>query len=70
MLEYKIDIIAKLKEKGYNQTKIRRENLLTQSAMTAIRNGKPIHWTTIDKICCLLNCQPSDFIEYKANPLE
>ena len=62
MLQYKIDIIKALKEHGITTTKIRREKLLTETALTSIRAGKPIHWTTLEKICDLLNCQPSDII--------
>lgn len=62
MLKYKIDILKALKEKGYTTTKIRREKLITETALTAIRAGKPIHWTTIEKICDLLECQPNDIL--------
>ena len=69
MLSYKVNIIEELKKAGYNTYKIRKEKLLTQSALTAIRSGDPIHWTTLEKICDLLNCQPSDILENK-KPLE
>lgn len=65
MLSYKVNIIEELKKAGYNTYRIRKEKLLTQSALTAIRAGDPIHWTTIEKLCDLLNCQPSDLIENK-----
>ena len=63
MLQYKIDILQALKDQGINTTKIRKEKLLTEATLTAIRAKKPIHWTTLEKICDLLNCQPSDIIE-------
>ena len=64
MLRYKIDVLAALKDKGYTTYRIRKENLITEKSLTAIRHGKPIHWTSIEKICELLDCQPNDFLEY------
>ena len=37
MLEYKIDVIASLKSKGYNSTRILHEGLISQSAMQKLR---------------------------------
>lgn len=64
MLYYKIDVLKALKDKGYSTTRIRKEKLINESALTAIRHNKPIHWTTIDKICMLLDCQPNLFLGY------
>lgn len=64
MIVYK-DIIEKLKVAGYSTYRIRKEKLLQEASLTAIRNGKPIHLTTVDTICRLLQCQPGDILEYK-----
>ena len=64
MLTYKIDVIATLKEYGYNSTRILRENLLRQSAMTKIRNGEMIGIKTLDQLCTLLDMQPGNIIKY------
>ncbi len=61
---YKIDVIAALKEKGYNTNRLRTENLLSQSAIQSIREKKPISWSNIAKICALLECQPGDILIY------
>ena len=54
-----------LKEKGYNTTKIRRENVMSQSAWQKIRTGTgDIDTRTIKRLCALLNCQPGDIMEY------
>ena len=63
-LEYSIDVLAALKEAGYSQAFMRKERILPGSVVTRIRNHEPIKWVTIEKICELLNCQPSDFLEY------
>ena len=64
MLIYKIDVIEKLKEAGYNTARIRKEKLLNESALQYIREGKPIGPKTLDGICRLLECQPGDLLEY------
>lgn len=63
-LQYKIDIMAELKKKGYSSTKIREEKLIGQSYLQQIRHGELVSWKTIDTICSLLDCQPGDLIEY------
>ena len=64
MLKYKIDVIQELKKKGYNTNKMRKEKLLSESAIQRLRRKEPIQWSNIDKICALLQCQPADLIEY------
>jgi len=63
-VQYKIDILAALKEKGYNTTRLRREKLLAESTLQAFRTGQLVSWTNIARLCALLNCQPGDFLEY------
>lgn len=63
MIIYK-EVIEKLKDAGYNTNKLRREKLLSESVLQAIRDGKPITTTSINEICRMLKCQPGDIIEY------
>lgn len=63
-LVYKIDILAALKQKGYNTTTIRKDKLLAEGVMQSLREQKPISWANISKICELLDCQPGDILEY------
>lgn len=54
-----------LMERGVSTYQLRRDKLIGQGTLTNIRNGTgnlSIH--TIDRLCALLNCQPSDFLEY------
>ena len=67
-IQYKIDIMAELKEKGYSSTKIREEKLIGQSYLQQIRHGELVSWKTIDTICSLLDCQVGDLIEYVKEP--
>jgi len=62
-LIYKIDIIAALKEKGYNTNILRKEKLLAEGVIQALREKKSISWVNISKLCALLECQPGDILE-------
>lgn len=64
-LVYKIDVLAALKKNAYNTTRLRREKLLAESVIQALREQRPISWNNISRICELLDCQPNDFLEYK-----
>lgn len=64
MIRYKIDILSALKEAGYNTNRLRKEKLLAEGVIQSLREGKYIALQNIDKICCLLDCQPADLIEY------
>lgn len=61
-LVYKIDVLAALKEKGYNTNRLRKEKILAESTIQKLRDQKPISWANIAQICDLLNCQPNYFL--------
>ena len=63
-LQYKIDVVAALKDKGYTSYKIRQEKLLSESTIQKLRSGKGVSWENIETLCRLLNCQPGDLLEY------
>ncbi|MBD5111491.1 MAG: helix-turn-helix transcriptional regulator [Ruminococcaceae bacterium] len=63
-LQYKIDILEALKSKGINTNKLRKEKLLSEGVIQALREKKPISWSNISKICEMLQCQPGDIMEY------
>lgn len=64
MIVYK-DILGKLKAKGYSSYRIVKENVISQSIVQKIREGKPITTDTLNTICKLTGLQPKDLIEYK-----
>ena len=63
-LRYKGDILAMLKSKGITTYQMRREKLLSEGAIQSLREGGPLSWANIEKLCKLLNCQPGDILEY------
>lgn len=64
MLEFKIDILERLKEKGYNTGRLRREKLIGENALTQIRKGIVPGTKTINSLCELLEMQPGSIIRY------
>ena len=64
-LVYKINVLQALKEAGYNTNVLRKEKLLAEGVIQALREKKPISWANIEKLCRLLNCQPGDIMEFK-----
>ena len=53
-----------MKEKGLTTYVIRKENIISQSALTSLKNGKSVKTETIERLCKSLNCQPGVIMEY------
>lgn len=64
MIIYK-DILQKLKDAGYNTTRIRKEKVFGESILQRLREGGALTTTTLDKICELTGLDITDLIEYK-----
>lgn len=63
-LQYEIDVVSALKEKGYSSYRIRQEKLLSESTIQKLRAGKGVSWENLETLCALLECQPADLIEF------
>lgn len=63
-VQYKIDVLAALKDAGYSTYKLRRDKLLGESVIQQIRDGVPISWSNMGRLCHLLSYQPGDIMEY------
>lgn len=63
-ISYKIDVLTALKEHGFTTYKIRKEKLLAESTVQALRRGELISLDNIARICSMLRCQPGDILEY------
>ena len=52
-------------ERGITTYKIRKNNIMSQSALTKMKNSTgSIDTRTIEKLCMILDCQPGDIMEY------
>ena len=65
-MRYKIDVLAALKEAGYSSYRLREEKLLSESTLQKLRDGIIVSTDVIEQLCGLLNCQPGDLLEHKA----
>lgn len=63
MWRYKIDVLKELSNRGYTSTKMRKYKIISQATLQNIRQGKGITTDTINTLCIILKCQPSDIIE-------
>lgn len=63
MIKFKIDILASLKEAGYNQTLL-QGGLLPKSTIQALKDGGNITLESLNKVCILTGLQPGDLLEY------
>ena len=61
--KYRIDVLAELKKKGYNSTRIRNERIFGQRVVQQFRDGELSSWAVVDKLCTLLECNIEDIIE-------
>ena len=54
-----------LKQKGITTYRIRKENIISQAALTKMKNGEGnIDTRTLERLCKVLDCQPGDILEY------
>ena len=63
-LQYRVDVLAALKAKGYTTYQIRKEKLLSESTVHKLRAGVGVSWENIETLCRLLECQPGYIIVY------
>ncbi len=61
---YKIDVLEKLKERGYSTYRLRKEKLLGEATIQSLRENKLVSWENIGRLCSLLECQPGDIIMF------
>lgn len=61
---YKINILPELKKMGYTTTRLRKDRLLTDRAVQTLREGKPLSFKNLAKICELLCCDVGDILVY------
>lgn len=64
MLTYKFDVLEALKEAGYNTGRLRREKLLSETAIQHLRDSEMVGIKSIEKLCKLLDMQPGNIIKY------
>lgn len=71
-MSFKYDkLFTLLKERGISSYKIRQENIISQAALTKMKNGEGhIDTRTLERLCAYLHCQPGDIMEYQEDTAE
>lgn len=69
-IRYKVNVLDALRDAGFTTYRIRKEKLLHEMTLQALRDNKMVSWKVLDEICALLNCQPGDLIERVDDPEE
>lgn len=64
MFVYRFDVLQALKNAGYNTTRLRKEKLLGENAIQALRQNQMVGIIALEKICGLLEMQPGNIIKY------
>lgn len=63
-LNYKIDVLAALKDKGYSSYRLVNEKIFGNGSVQKLRHGEMLGIEGIATLCDLLNCQPGDLLEF------
>lgn len=63
-IKYKADILARLKDRGYSSTRLRKEKLFGERTIQDIRTQAEIPYKALNRLCELLDCEIGDIIEY------
>lgn len=61
-ITYKVDVLEKLKEAGYNTNRLRKDKLLGEATIQKLRENKLVSWNNIATICELLDCRIEDIV--------
>lgn len=64
MIQYKINVLEALKNKGFTTYTIRQNKIFGQATMQQMRSGEIVSINAINKLCALLQCQVGDILEY------
>lgn len=63
-LQYKINVLEALKDKGYTTYTLRKEKRLSESTIQKLRVGEGVAWDNLETLCKLLDCDICDILEY------
>lgn len=61
---YKFDVLQALKEKGFSTYRLRKEKILAESTLQALRSGELVSYAIIERLCEMLGCNIGDLLNY------
>lgn len=63
-LEWRVDVLALLKENGYSTYRLRKDKIFAESTVQKLRNKELINWQDVETICRITGKQPGKLIWY------
>lgn len=63
-LQYKINVLQTLKDKGYNTSQLRNEKIIGEATIQRLRHNQSVSYEVLSKLCMLLECDIGDILEY------
>lgn len=62
----KVNLDVILVQKQLTMTELSKQVGITMANLSILKNGKAkaIRFSTLEKLCSVLNCQPGDILEY------
>lgn len=68
MVIYKIDVLEKLKDKGFTTYRLRKEKIIGEATIQRLREKKSVSFEVLSLLCELLECDLDYIIGYVKEP--
>lgn len=69
-IRYKVDVLSKLKAAGWTTYKLRKERVIGERTLQQLRDGVPVSWETVSRLCDLLACDVGDLLTVKPGEVD
>lgn len=63
---YNMDVLKALKDNGYSTYRLRKDKILAESTIQALRSETLVSYEIIGRLCEMLSCQPGDILAYES----
>ena len=65
-IRYRLDVLEALKAAGWSTYRLgaRGEKIIGERTIQMLREGRPVSFEILARLCHLLHCQPGDLLEY------
>lgn len=65
-IRYRLDVLEALKAAGWSTYRLgsKGEKIIGERTIQVLREGRPVSFEILARLCRLLDCQPGDLLEY------
>lgn len=63
-IQYKIDVLKELKDKGYSSARLRKDKIIGEATVQRLRNRQSVSFEVLAKICVILDCDIGDILTF------